>query len=121
MVHPLSGTSEETLSTSAQAAILGSAFGDRWMVGHTLVAALAQGLMTAYWFPGYVRTWGTVLAYGSLLRLPLDETCREPRALLWPPCGYGLARHDESGWPVKMARAMFTAPTNANRKPSARS
>jgi membrane-bound metal-dependent hydrolase YbcI (DUF457 family) len=78
---------------------------------HTLlffVVLTITGLVIAFKFR---KTWGLVLAAGTLSHLILDSMWRNPHTLFWPSAGSSFQAQDSAGWVDFVLHQLFTNPT----------
>lgn len=78
--------------------------------GHTLLFFIIIALVGLYLYRSRSQLWLSVVAFGTLLHLILDQMWQTPQTLLWPVFGFAFPREDMTGWAQDTLQALLTNP-----------
>lgn len=78
--------------------------------GHTLLFFIIIALVGLYLYRSRSQLWLSVVAFGTLLHLILDQMWQTPQTLLWPVFGFAFPREDMTGWAQDTLQTLLTNP-----------
>ena len=78
--------------------------------GHTLLFFIIIAMAGLYLYRSRSQLWLSVIAFGTLLHLILDQMWRTPQTLLWPVFGFAFPREDMTGWVQDTLQALLNNP-----------
>lgn len=78
--------------------------------GHTLLFFIIIALVGLYLYRSRSQLWLSMVAFGTLLHLILDQMWQTPQTLLWPVFGFAFPREDMTGWAQDTLQALLTNP-----------
>ncbi|MBI4302345.1 MAG: metal-dependent hydrolase [Chloroflexi bacterium] len=90
--------------------IFANMFSNGRIFGHTLIFIFVLLAVGVYLFWKVNKTWGLVLAYGSIMHLIFDEMWSSPRTILWPLYGWVFPRGDITNWLGHLIHSLFNNP-----------
>jgi len=91
--------------------ILGNTFSNGRIVSHTLLFLAVLALAGWFVYRRWRRTWGLVLAFGTLTHLVFDSMWNRPQTLFWPFMGATFPREDSAEWIGNILHSLFTRPS----------
>lgn len=78
--------------------------------GHTLLLFVIIALAGLWLYRSRNQLWLSVIAFGTLLHLILDQMWQAPQTLLWPVFGFAFPREDMTGWAQDTLQALLNNP-----------
>ncbi|MCJ7769863.1 MAG: metal-dependent hydrolase [Dehalococcoidales bacterium] len=78
--------------------------------GHTLLFFVIIALVGLYIYRSHSQLWLSVVAFGTLLHLILDQMWQTSQTLLWPVFGFAFPREDMTGWAQDTLQALLKNP-----------
>lgn len=91
--------------------ILSNVLGNGRIFSHTLLFLLLVGVIGSLVFWRWRRTWGLVLAFGTLMHLLFDSMWNNPPTLFWPFFGETFQKQNPATWIEGMLNGLRTKPS----------